>query len=49
MCLMMRGQIIFVPFNDRHGGSRLKMQNDYNYEDFNLYSASELMKIDVKL
>ena len=23
--------------------------NDYNYEDFNLYSASELMKMGVKL
>lgn len=27
------GQIIFVSFNDLHGGSQLMMQNDYYYED----------------
>ena len=27
------GQIIFVSFNDLHGGSQLMMENDYYYED----------------
>lgn len=35
------GQIIFVSFNDHHGGSQLKMQNDYNYEDGRLVYGEE--------